>query len=104
MCAGGGGSGSRIGRYEFVRVVATGGTATVYEGRHPELRRHVAVKVLHEHLASRADVATRFLREGAIASAVRHPNVVRILEVAEDQGTPFLVMELLDGEDLCIAT
>ncbi|PNA40545.1 protein kinase, partial [Pseudomonas sp. MPR-AND1A] len=68
--------GGRLGAYEILRHVGHGATASVFEGRHVALGKQVAIKVLHEHLASDAQVAARFLREGRVAAQLRHPNVL----------------------------
>ena len=73
----------------------------VYRATNMSLGRNVAVKILNkEHTANEDDVL-RFLREARAAAAVRHPNVVDVFDVArDDDGTPFIVQELLAGEDL----
>jgi len=92
--------GVRIGAHEVVRLLGHGATSTVFEARHVALGRPVAIKLLHEHLAGDQKLVQRFLREGRIASQIRHPNVVDVLDVGEHEGLPYLVMELLDGADL----
>jgi serine/threonine-protein kinase len=93
-------SGTRFGSYEILRLLGMGGMASVYEARHSALGKRVAVKVLHPHLASNAVAAARFVREGRAASAIRHPNVVEVFEIGVEDKTPYLVMELLEGDDL----
>jgi serine/threonine-protein kinase len=92
--------GVRIGAHEVVRLLGHGATSTVFEARHVALGRPVAIKLLHEHLSGDQKLVQRFLREGKIASQIRHPNVVDVLDVGEHEGLPYLVMELLDGADL----
>lgn len=92
--------GVRVGPYEIVRLIGRGATSSVYEARHTVLGRSVAIKVLHEHLAGDERTVARFVREGRIAARLRHPHVVDVIDVGEQDGTPFLVMELLDGVDL----
>jgi eukaryotic-like serine/threonine-protein kinase len=77
-----------------------GGMAFIYEARHTGLDKRVAVKVLCEHLAPSSLAAARFEREGRAASRIRHPNVVQIFEVGRHDGTPYLVMQLLEGTDV----
>src|SRR5262245_10842683 len=81
-------------------VVGIGGMASVYAATHRNGSR-VAIKMLHPEVAIDQEVTSRFLREGYVANAVGHPGTVRVLDddVAED-GAPFLVMELLEGETL----
>lgn len=81
-------------------LLGVGGMAAVYAATHRNGSR-VALKVLHPELCTHADIRTRFLREGYLANRIRHPGAVRVADddVAED-GSPYLVMELLDGESL----
>jgi serine/threonine protein kinase len=74
--------------------------ATVYAARHAQLGKHVALKAMHPHLAADPIAAARFLREGKAAAQIHHPHVVDVFDVGMNDGVPFLVMELLDGEDL----
>jgi serine/threonine-protein kinase len=92
------------GKYRLDRVLGVGGMASVYLATHRN-QAEFAVKLLHPELSLRADVRTRFLREGYVANSVKHPGAVRVVDddVAED-GAAFLVMELLEGatvEGLC---
>lgn len=89
-----------LGAYRLLRALGAGGMATVYEAEHLGLQKRVAVKVLRPELAASADMRARFLREGVAASRIRHPHVVDITDVGEHDGTPYLVMELLEGESL----
>jgi eukaryotic-like serine/threonine-protein kinase len=88
------------GKWRLERVVGVGGMATVYAAVHRNQSR-VAIKMLHPQIALDSEVTTRFLREGYLANAVGHPGTVAVLDddVSED-GVPFLVMELLEGETL----
>ena len=87
-------------KYALERVLGVGGMAAVYLGVHRNGHR-VAVKVLHPEASDDPDVKARFLREGYVANSIGHPGAVRVLDddVAED-GSAFLVMELLEGETL----
>jgi serine/threonine-protein kinase len=86
------------GKYHLERVLGIGGMATVYAATHRN-GKEFAVKVLHPELALRKDIRSRFVREGYVANAVKHPGSVAVLDddVGED-GTAFLVMELLHGQ------
>ncbi|HXN32156.1 MAG TPA: serine/threonine-protein kinase [Polyangiaceae bacterium] len=95
-------TGASFGSYEIARWLGAGGMASVYEARHRALEKRVAIKLLHEHLAENSVAAARFTREGRAASAIRHPNVVEVFEVGAHAGTPYLVMELLEGQDLAV--
>ncbi len=85
------------GKYHIDRMLGVGGMGIVYAATHRNGKRF-AIKLLHPEFSSRRDIRTRFLREGYVANAVNHPGVVAVLDddVAED-GSAFLVMELLDG-------
>ena len=88
-------------RYRLVELVGAGGMATVYSGQDLMLERPVAVKFLREPYASDTESRGRFLLEGRAAAKLDHPNIVRIYDVGEDVGNhPYLVMELVEGEDL----
>jgi serine/threonine protein kinase len=88
------------GKWHVDRLIDVGGMANVYEVTHRN-GRHAAIKVLHPSSAANPEMRRRFLREGYVANRIGHPGAVAILddEVAED-GSPFLVMELLEGESL----
>jgi uncharacterized RDD family membrane protein YckC len=92
--------GARLGRFELVRVVGHGGMGTVYHAREDGTGRDVALKVLHPVLQSRPDFVSRFQREARAASALNHENIVRVLDSGIERGTPWIAMELLEGEDL----
>lgn len=88
--------GKRFGRYEALTELARGGMGAVYVGRLKSvgtMRRLVAIKVIHAHLTSDERYVKLFHREADIASRLHHPNVVPVLELGEEEGTHFLVME-----------
>ncbi len=89
--------GSTFGRYVVVRHVGSGGMASVYEARHVDLQKRVALKVLHAWLALRLDVVQRFVLEARAASRLSHPHVVAISDIGANQGVPFMAMDLLEG-------
>jgi hypothetical protein len=74
--------------------------AVVYEGRQTQLDRPVALKVLAAHLAGDPAFRERFLREARLAARLHHPNLVRVFDIAELEGLPCIVMELLPGGTL----
>jgi serine/threonine-protein kinase len=88
--------------YQIIRVVGEGGMGRVYEARHLRLKgRRFAVKVLHSDLAKNNEIVARFMREAESASSLSHPNIVDVFDVHHlPDGTPYLVGEFLDGEDL----
>ncbi len=92
--------GARFGSYILGPCIGEGGMARVYRAEHEGLQRHVALKVLLDGLDKDSHARERFLREGRIAAAIKHPNVVNIFDVGVHQGTPYLVMELLEGQEL----
>jgi len=94
------GSGTRLGKYEIVRLLGAGGMGAVYEAVHTEIGKRVAVKVLSPAIASGPGARARFLREAQLTSRVRHPNIVDVTDMGSEGGQTYLVMELLRGEDL----
>src|SRR5262245_48533656 len=76
----------------------------VYLARHPFIDRQAAVKVLRPGLAGDPSLVTRFFNEAKAANAIRHPNIIDIIDVGllPDSGTPYLMMEFLDGENLSV--
>jgi serine/threonine protein kinase len=94
-------AGTKVGgRFEIVRLIGSGGMGAVYEALHTDLKKRVAIKTLYASVGRNAEARSRFLREGEVASRIRHPHVVDVTDVGTDGGTAFLVMEYLEGEDL----
>lgn len=96
----GGSRALRIGKYEIISHIATGGMGAVYKARDTDLNRDVALKVLPPELAARPGMLQRFQREARHAAKLRHENVVAIYEIGEAGGTSFLALEFVDGIDL----
>ncbi len=92
--------GKRLGKYEIIGLLGAGGMGAVYEAVHTDLKKRVAVKILHPDYARKPNAAQRFMREGEAASRIRHPHVVDITDVGIEGEMAFLVMEYLDGVDL----
>src|SRR5271165_377760 len=89
------------GKYLLEERLGSGGMGDVWRAKHVALEREVAIKVLRWEHADNPDIAARFLKEARTANLVRHPNVVDVLDVGQDdEGAPFLVQELLVGQDL----
>jgi serine/threonine-protein kinase len=92
--------GSTFGVYLVGECIGQGGMARIYQAEHAGLRRQVALKVLIDGFARDLDGRERFLREARLAAAIKHPNVVNIFDVGVQDDIPYLVMELLEGQDL----
>ncbi|MBL8841852.1 MAG: serine/threonine protein kinase [Planctomycetes bacterium] len=93
----------RVGRFELKSVLGRGGMGTVWRARDVEKGGEVALKVLHPALQARPDFLSRFSREARAAAGLSHPNIVRVLDAGLDGGTPWIAMELVEGEDLLAA-
>src|SRR3569623_190141 len=92
--------GTRLGKYEIVRLLGAGGMGAVYEASHTEIGKRVAVKVLGHTIAAVPGARVRFLREAQLTSKVRRPNSVDVTDMGNEGGQAFLVMEFLQGQDL----
>ncbi|MBL8974151.1 MAG: serine/threonine protein kinase [Myxococcales bacterium] len=89
------------GRYRVDSLLGTGGMGTVYLGFHVALERRVAIKVIQPRFGSDPIIAQRFSQEARAASAIGHEHIVQVIDFGQVQGgVPYLVMELLEGEDL----
>ncbi|HEX6785651.1 MAG TPA: PASTA domain-containing protein [Acidimicrobiales bacterium] len=88
------------GRYRLVAAVGTGASATVYQADDVQLRRRVAVKVLHPYLAEDRSFLRRFQAEAQAAAALSHPNIMAIFDWGADDHIPYLVLEYLGGGSL----
>lgn len=92
--------GSRLGPYEITSPLGAGGMGEVYRARDTRLGRDVAVKILPAEFAQNAQVKTRFEREARMISALNHPHICTLYDVGSEDGTDFIVMELIEGESL----
>lgn len=93
-------SGRVLGSYELQERLGAGGMGVVYRARHIRLGQQRAVKVLPLQMAVDPVFVTRFEREARLAAELRHPNIVIIHDIGEDQGIHYIAMELLDGRSL----
>jgi serine/threonine protein kinase len=87
-------------RYRLIRQIDAGGMGAVWLAEAVHLRSLVAVKIIDRALAATPEAAARFLNEARTAASLRSPHVVQILDYGVHESTPFIVMELLDGESL----
>jgi eukaryotic-like serine/threonine-protein kinase len=93
-------SGTRVGHYEILSLIGSGGMGEVYRARDTKLSRDIALKILPDTFASDIDRAARFQREARVLATLNHPNIGHIYGL-EDSGTPqALVLELVDGPTL----
>ncbi len=86
--------------YALGALLGIGGMGEVYEGTHLRTQRKVAVKMLHAHLVTDGSVLARFRREAEITAKLGSEHIVGVIDVDEDEGQPFLVLELVEGESL----
>jgi len=93
-------SGTKLGPYEIQSPLGEGGMGEVYRARDTRLDRSVAIKVLASHLSSSPELKQRMEREAKAISALNHPHICRLYDVGSQDGTEYLVMELLEGETL----
>ena len=92
--------GARFGPYEVVAPLGAGGMGEVYRARDTRLGRDVALKVLPAHLCESAEARARFEREARVVSALDHPHICVLHDLGREDGTDYLVMELVEGESL----
>ena len=90
----------RLGKYRILKILGHGGMGVVYMAEDPKLKRMVAIKAMLPTLAASGSAAERFTREAQAMAAVEHDHIVRIYQVDEDRGIPFMAMEFLKGEPL----
>jgi serine/threonine protein kinase len=93
--------GERFGNYQAISLLGEGGMGAVYLAEHPGIGRKVAIKVLRAEMDHDPQLLTRFLNEARAANAIRHPNIIEVLDSGTtEKGASYLVMELLEGEAL----
>ncbi len=93
-------SGDRFGRFEILTSLGMGGMGEVFRAHDPQLNREVAIKLIKTDLDATGPGRVRFAQEARAASALNHPNIVTIYDIGEDNGRPYIVMELLEGRSL----
>ena len=92
--------GRELGSYKVISLLGMGGMGKVYLAKDTRLERTVAIKVLASEKMADAERKRRFLQEARAASALNHPNIVTVHDIATDSGTDFLVMEYIPGQSL----
>ena len=92
--------GAHLGRYTIVELLGSGGMGQVYRAADANLRRDVAIKVLHPEMARDRDLVARFEREARALAALNHPNICTVYEIGAEDGLVFIAMELLEGTNL----
>ena len=90
------------GQFRVLEKIGTGGMGSVYKAEQPAMNRMVAIKILHPKLAGRKDLTSRFRREARAMSQLTHPNTVKVFMYGEleDDGSLYIVMEMLEGRNL----
>jgi eukaryotic-like serine/threonine-protein kinase len=94
------GPGTRLGPYEIQSALGAGGMGEVYRARDTRLQRDVAIKALPAAFSSDQERLARFEQEARAAAALNHPNILAVHDVGTDDGSPYIVSELLEGETL----
>ncbi len=93
-------TGKRLGPYEILSAVGAGGMGEVYRAKDTRLDRIVAIKILPDHLADRAELRERFEREARTIASLNHPHICTLHDVGHQDGIDYLVMEYVEGETL----
>src|SRR6516162_8517245 len=94
------GVGTQLGSLEITALLGKGGMGEVYRARDLRLKREVALKILPEEFSGDADRVRRFQREAEVLASLNHPNIAGIYDLAEANGSRYLVLELVEGEPL----
>ena len=91
---------TKIGKYEILDVIGRGGMGVVYKAIDPAIGRLVAIKMITAGFSDDPNLLKRFYREAQSTGTLQHPNIVTVYDLGDDAGTPYLVMEYLEGETL----
>ncbi len=89
-----------MGKFEIIEELGRGGTATCYKAHQISLNRNVLLKILHPQFLKDKEVITRFKREAQLMSRLKHPNVVKVIDFGQEDGSYFISMEFIKGEEL----
>ena len=87
-------------RFRLEEKIGSGGMSTVYRACDPTLERWVAIKLMHRDISEEPDQLERFRREARAVARLSHPHVVTVIDFGEDDGTPYIVLEYVEGETL----
>src|SRR5262249_21078657 len=93
-------AGQSIGHYQSLALIGMGGMGAVYRARDSRLGREVAIKMLPAEFSIDGDRLRRFEQEARAAGMLNHPNILTIYDIGAHEGAPFIVAELLEGEEL----
>src|SRR6266581_8892 len=93
-------AGQRLGSYQILGLIGSGGQGEVYRAHDSTLKRDVAIKVLPEALADESERISRFQREAELLASLNHSNIAIVHDFQQADGRHFLVMEFVDGETL----
>ena len=93
-------AGRTILHYQLVEKLGSGGMGDIYKAHDPRLNRLVAIKVLPAAMSADPDRQRRFIQEAQAASALNHPNIITIYDIASEDGTEYIVMEFVAGRTL----
>src|SRR5574339_950292 len=88
------------GRYRIEAILGQGGMSAVYKATDPNLKRVVAIKLIHSHLSVDPSFVQRFESEAAAVASLRHPNIVQVYDFNNDSGVYYMVLEFIPGETL----
>ena len=91
---------TNVSHYRIISKIGAGGMGEVYRAHDSRLDREVAIKLLPPDFASNEDRLRRFEQEAKATSALNHPNILTVYDIGEHEGSPFIVAELLEGEEL----
>src|SRR5215510_8539454 len=94
------GVGTKLGSIEITDLLGRGGMGEVYRARDLKLKREVAIKILPDEFGRDLDRVARFQREAEVLASLNHPNIAAIYDLQEDNGSRYLVLELIEGETL----
>ena len=93
--------GQKIGdRYKIESLLGAGGMSSVFKANDPNLRRDVAIKLIHSHLSSQPEFVRRFEEEAAAVARLRHPNLIQVYDFNHDEDTYYIVFEYVSGGSL----